>query len=72
MAALLCCCVQVIAMACHFVETQQATGPFLIVCPASVLSIWAGELARWAPELKVVEYKGSAEARSTIYFHQVS
>ncbi len=59
-------------MACHFVETQQASGPFLILCPSSVLSNWAAELARWASGLTVVEYKGSAEARAEIFFKQVS
>lgn len=58
-------------MVCHFVETGQASGPFLIMCPASVLSNWAAELARWAPDLKVVEYKGSAEARAATYYKQV-
>lgn len=58
-------------MVCHFVETGRASGPFLIMCPASVLSNWAAELVRWAPGLTVVEYKGSAEARAAIYFKQV-
>lgn len=58
-------------MVCHFVETGQATGPFLIMCPASVLSSWAAELARWAPGLSVVQYKGDAETRAAIYFKQV-
>jgi hypothetical protein len=62
---------QVIAMVCHFVKTGSASGPFLIMCPASVLSNWAAELARWAPGLTVVEYKGSAEARTALYCKQV-
>jgi hypothetical protein len=63
---------QVIAMICHFVETSKAGGPFLVMCPASVLSNWASELACWAPGLNVVEYKGSAEARMSIFYKQVS
>lgn len=58
-------------MICHFVEASKAAGPFLVMCPASVLSNWAAELARWAPGLSVVEYKGSAEARTAIYYKQV-
>ena len=63
---------QVIAMICHCVEVQHSPGPFLIVCPASVISNWAAELSRWAPELKVVQYKGSAEAREDVYYRQVT
>lgn len=62
--------VQVIAMICHLVETQGGA-PFLIAAPASVLPNWAAELARWAPALKVVQYKGSAEEREEIYYRKV-
>lgn len=44
--------VQVISLMCHLVERGQP-GPFLIAAPASVLSNWAAECARWAPGLKV-------------------
>lgn len=58
-------------MICHFVETGTDKGPFLIMCPSSVLSNWAAELATWAPDLVVVEYKGSAETRAATYYKQV-
>eukprot|EP00775_Hariotina_reticulata_P012418 gene12418-12554_t len=64
--------VQVIAFVCHSVEVLGAQQPFLIVCPASVMSNWAMELQRWAPKLTVVQYKGSADARDDIYKHKVS
>ena len=63
--------VQVIAMVCHLVETRGASPPFLIAAPASVLPNWAAELARWAPGLRVVQYKGSAEEREEVYYSQV-
>lgn len=47
-------------------------GPFLVLCPASVMSSWAAELARWAPALAVVQYKGAAEARADIWATQVA
>lgn len=59
-------------MVCHCVEVQQSPGPFLIVCPASVISNWAAELSCWAPDLLVVQYKGSAEAREEVYHKQVT
>jgi hypothetical protein len=78
--------VQVIALICHLIEasatkgastssgtTSSSSGPgrYLICCPASVLPNWAAEVKRWAPQLKVVVYKGSAEAREDIYYDQV-
>jgi hypothetical protein len=66
------CLPQVICMVCHSVEMQQSASPFLIVCPASVLSNWANELQHWAPDLSVVQYRGSADAREEIYRRQVS
>ncbi|WIA36756.1 hypothetical protein OEZ86_008024 [Tetradesmus obliquus] len=62
---------QVISMVCHSVEVQQCASPFLIVSPASVLSNWAQELQHWAPDLSVVQYRGSADAREEIYRKQV-
>ncbi|KAF8065502.1 hypothetical protein HT031_003103 [Scenedesmus sp. PABB004] len=68
--------VQVIALVCHCVEARppgaRASPPFLVVCPASVLSNWAAECARWAPGLAVVQYKGSAEARGEVWARQVA
>ncbi|WIA16563.1 hypothetical protein OEZ85_013234 [Tetradesmus obliquus] len=62
---------QVISMVCYSVEVQQCSSPFLIVSPASVLSNWAQELQHWAPDLSVVQYRGSADAREEIYRKQV-
>jgi hypothetical protein len=65
------CLPQVISMVCHSIEVQQCASPFLVVCPASVLSNWANELQHWAPDLSVVQYRGSADAREEIYRKQV-
>jgi SNF2 family DNA or RNA helicase len=58
-------------MICHLVEARGAAPPFLIAAPASVLPNWAAELARWAPRLRVVQYRGSAAERECIYDSQV-
>jgi SNF2 family DNA or RNA helicase len=47
------------------------SGPFLIACPASVMSSWADELQRWAPALRVVHYKGNAQERERVHSTQV-
>jgi superfamily II DNA or RNA helicase len=45
--------VQTLALICH--ARQRLSGPpFLVVAPASVLSNWVAEAARFAPELKVL------------------
>lgn len=68
-------CPQVIALICHQLEAATRAGtrmqPALIACPASVMPNWASELARWAPGLCVVEYRGTAEERENIYYKQV-
>ena len=38
-------------------------GPFLIVAPLSLVSQWESEAKEWAPDVNVVVYHGSADAR---------
>ena len=45
---------QSLALICHARAARPADAPFLIVAPTSVVSNWAGECARFIPELKVV------------------
>ena len=58
--------VQVAALLCHLAE-QGEERPSLVAVPPSVLPNWEAELARWAPGLRVVSYKGSAEAREAVW-----
>ena len=44
---------QALALICHAVEQAPAGAPFLVVAPASVVSNWAHEAARFAPRLTV-------------------
>ncbi|MEK7689798.1 MAG: DEAD/DEAH box helicase, partial [Bdellovibrionota bacterium] len=37
-------------------------GPALVICPASVLSVWQDQIARFRPDLKVHTYHGPARA----------
>jgi superfamily II DNA or RNA helicase len=39
---------------------RRALGPQLVIAPTSVLSNWESELARFAPELRVIPYGGAA------------
>ncbi len=55
--------VQVISFISHLISTATDEGPFLVICPSSVLSNWFNEFERWAPRLKVVRYHGSMDER---------
>jgi SNF2 family DNA or RNA helicase len=54
-------------------QTQSATqvrGPFLIVAPLSLVGQWKSELQAWAPDINVVLYHGSADARDFLVEHE--
>ncbi|KPI89991.1 putative helicase-like protein [Leptomonas seymouri] len=44
-------------------QLHRIDGPHLIVAPLSTLTSWTRELARWAPQLRVVKYHGERQAR---------
>jgi SNF2 family DNA or RNA helicase len=46
--------VQSLALICHARRADPAAPPFLIVAPTSVVSNWAAEATRFAPQLSVV------------------
>jgi len=47
----------------HMLPQTQIRGPFLIVAPLSLIGQWQSETNMWAPDLNVVFYHGSADAR---------
>jgi superfamily II DNA or RNA helicase len=46
--------IQTLALICHARQQNPGMAPFLVVAPASVVSNWAAEATRFAPELSVV------------------
>tara|TARA_B100000809_G_scaffold243352_1_gene268290 strand:+ start:3798 stop:6530 length:2733 start_codon:yes stop_codon:yes gene_type:complete len=49
-----------------YLRCCKVTHPFacsLIVCPASVIAVWTGEIAKFAPDLRVRELTGPPERR---------
>jgi len=58
--------IQTIALLTYLCEVYQNNGPFLIVVPLSTLSNWRHELAKWAPDLTIVVYKGIPDKRKEI------
>ena len=47
-------------------KQENPEGTYLILCPASVIISWAGECAKWVPELKTGLILGSATERGLI------
>lgn len=63
--------VQVIALMTHLVFARKEPGPYLIVVPASVLSHWQDEVARFSPQLSVAAYRGNPDTRAAVWDKQV-
>ncbi|KAK9683495.1 hypothetical protein RND81_10G145300 [Saponaria officinalis] len=49
---------------------KEGVYPHLVVAPLSTLRNWEREFATWAPQLNVIMYVGSAQARSVIRQHE--
>ncbi|KAK8520284.1 hypothetical protein V6N13_031255 [Hibiscus sabdariffa] len=45
---------------------EESVGPHLVVAPLSTLRNWEREFATWAPQMNVVMYVGSSQARAII------
>lgn len=54
---------QALALICRARERAPGEPPFLVVAPTSVVSNWAHEAARFAPDLRVVTLEGTAARR---------
>ena len=50
--------IQTIALLCYIMENKHNEGPFLIIAPLATISNWVIEFNRWAPDIKIVVYKG--------------
>ncbi len=50
-------------MAIYLRETKQVKGPFLVVCPLSIVKNWQDEITKFAPKLSVMVYMGDKDAR---------
>ncbi|XP_049638338.1 chromodomain-helicase-DNA-binding protein 1-like [Suncus etruscus] len=57
---------QTIAFFIYLIGRLNDEGPFLILCPLSVLSNWKEEIERFAPSLSCVTYTGDKEERARL------
>ncbi|CAI8599568.1 unnamed protein product [Vicia faba] len=58
--------IQSIAFLASLFEEGVSKHPHLVVAPLSTLRNWEREFATWAPQMNVIMYVGSAQARSVI------
>ena len=47
-------------------DAQKIRGPFLVVCPLSILQNWENELEKFAPKLAVKTYIGDKAEREEL------
>lgn len=58
--------VQSISLLLYLSSCKGKTGPFLVLCPLSVVNNWQSEMTRFAPGLKILSYCGSKEEREKL------
>ncbi|MBF2055160.1 MAG: DEAD/DEAH box helicase [Candidatus Sericytochromatia bacterium] len=63
--------IQTLALIQHFYEQGQ-TGPYLLVCPSSLLSNWAHEARRFAPQLQLGIHHGPERLRGEALREQIA
>ncbi|KAI9329957.1 P-loop containing nucleoside triphosphate hydrolase protein [Obelidium mucronatum] len=56
---------QTLSMLSYMKESGRG-GPYLVVCPLSVLSSWEAELKRWTPTMKFIRFHGPMNERASI------
>jgi superfamily II DNA or RNA helicase len=63
--------VQALALMCHAWEQGLTEAPFLVVAPTSVVSNWAAECRRFAPDLTAITVS-ETERRRGVTLHEVA
>ena len=58
---------QVLAFLLAYRKSQISSLNVLVVCPASVISVWLNETRRFTPQLRIASLLGSIDQRSSLY-----
>ncbi|KAF8640822.1 hypothetical protein AX17_000471 [Amanita inopinata Kibby_2008] len=58
--------IQTISLVTFLIETKKQWGPYLVIVPLSTMTNWSGEFAKWAPDIKMVAYKGNPAQRRAL------
>jgi SWI/SNF-related matrix-associated actin-dependent regulator of chromatin subfamily A member 5 len=54
-----------LALFAHLRETG-VNGPFLVICPLSVLAPWMNEIAQWTPSFSAIRFHGTMPERERL------
>ncbi|KAK4414628.1 putative helicase CHR10 [Sesamum alatum] len=54
---------QAISLLSYLKICQKSPGPFLVLCPLSVIDGWVSEVGKFAPKLRLLRYVGEKEHR---------
>ncbi|KAL5718919.1 DNA helicase [Ranunculus cassubicifolius] len=57
---------QAISFLSYLKVVQKSPGPFLVLCPLSVVDGWISEVDKFCPELRVLRYIGDKEKRRSL------
>ncbi|MHB0857164.1 MAG: DEAD/DEAH box helicase [Anaerolineae bacterium] len=63
--------IQAIALLLHALHTDRQASPSLLICPTSLVGNWQREVARFAPEVRVMVHHGSGRAEGRDFLRQV-
>ena len=55
--------IQTISLFAYLIEVKKNMGPFMVVVPLTTISNWSMEFVKWAPDIKVIIYKGKKSER---------
>ncbi|KAF8887716.1 SNF2 family N-terminal domain-containing protein [Infundibulicybe gibba] len=58
--------IQTISLITFLIECKRQRGPYLVIVPLSTMTNWSGEFAKWAPDVKMVAYKGNPAQRRAL------
>ena len=55
--------IQTISLFSYLIGEKGNDGPFLTVVPLTTINNWMEEFAMWAPEIRIIVYKGKKSER---------
>ncbi|KAL6558252.1 putative helicase chr10 [Orobanche minor] len=58
---------QAISLLSYLKVCRKSSGPFLVLCPLSVIDVWVFEIANFAPNLRLIRYVGEKEHRHKLH-----
>lgn len=58
--------IQTISLFAYLIEVKKNLGPFLVVVPLTTITNWTLEFEKWAPDIKVLVYKGKKKDREEL------